>query len=50
MLNKIDLSPDADTIEDIKSRLGKDVYAISAVSGQGIRELNEAHWQLFNEE
>jgi len=50
VLNKIDLSPDADTIEDIKSRLGKDVYTISAVSGQGVRELNEALWQLLNKE
>jgi len=50
VLNKIDLAPESDIIEDIKSRLGKTVHTISAVSGQGIRELNEAIWQQLHGE
>jgi GTP-binding protein len=49
VLNKIDLAPDSEIIEDITSRLGKKkVHTVSAVSGQGLRELNEALWQQLN--
>lgn len=50
VLNKMDLAPDSDRVQDIKSRLGKAVHCISAVTGQGIRELNESLWQQLNEE
>jgi GTP-binding protein len=50
VLNKMDLAPDSDRVQEIEARLGKPVHTISAVTGQGIRELNEALWQRLNKE
>ncbi len=43
--NKTDLDPDGDRLEDLRARLGLEVAAISAATGQGIRELSEHLWQ-----
>jgi len=42
--NKIDLDNDGKAVEKLKNELGKDVFAISAVTGDGIKELNEILW------
>ncbi|UCG47440.1 MAG: GTPase ObgE [Phycisphaerales bacterium] len=49
VLNKIDLDPDGKIVEDLKRRLKKDVHTISAVTGQGVRDLTEALWQKVKE-
>ncbi len=49
VLNKADLDPEGIFCEDIKQRLGdavNDVLVISAVSGQGLTELNERLWTI----
>lgn len=49
VLNKADLDPEGIFCDDIRSRLPdsvEDVYTISAVSGQGITELNEHLWLM----
>jgi GTP-binding protein len=47
--NKIDLDPDGKIVEDLKNRLSKEVHAISAVTGSGIKELSELLWQKVKE-
>ena len=42
--NKIDLDSDGSAVEKLKKKLQKDVLAISAVTGDGIKELNEYLW------
>ena len=47
VLNKIDLDPDKEIVKDIKNALGVDnVKTISAVSGEGLGELNETLWKM----
>jgi GTP-binding protein len=49
VLNKADLDPEGIFCEDIRKRLPdtiKQVFIISAVSGQGITELNECLWSI----
>ncbi|MCF7955642.1 MAG: GTPase ObgE [Phycisphaerae bacterium] len=47
VINKADIDPDGDFIQDAIERLGvKDVAVISAVTGQGIDELNEKLWKM----
>jgi GTP-binding protein len=49
VLNKADLDSEGIFIEDIKSRLPdhiKEVFIISAVTGQGIDQLNERLWAI----
>jgi len=43
--NKIDLDPDGVRVEDLRSRLGRDIVPISAATGKGIKELTELLWQ-----
>jgi GTP-binding protein len=43
--NKIDLDPDGSRLEDLQERLDREIVAISAATGQGIRELSELLWQ-----
>jgi GTP-binding protein len=43
--NKIDLDPDGKIIEDLKRKLNQEVYPISAVTGEGIKQLIELLWQ-----
>lgn len=55
--NKIDLDPDGKAVADLKKRLAslsrsglkKTVYPISAVTGEGIKELTELLWQKVKE-
>jgi len=47
--NKIDLDPDGKIVEDLKKRLNKKVYPISAVSGSGVRQLSEVLWEKAKE-
>ena len=43
--NKIDLEPSGETVAHLKEELSSEVHPISAVTGQGIRELCELLWQ-----
>ena len=43
--NKIDLDPDGKVVKKLGKKLHKKVYPISAVSGEGIKELSELLWQ-----
>ncbi len=47
--NKIDLDPDGKIVKDLKKRLNKKIYPISAVTGSGIKELTELLWQKVKE-
>jgi GTP-binding protein len=47
--NKIDLDPDGQFVTDLTSKLNAEVHPISAVTGQGIRELTELLWQKVKE-
>jgi len=47
--NKIDLNPDGKKVRDLKKKLRKMVYPISAVTGKGIKELRELLWQKVKE-
>ncbi len=47
--NKIDLDPNGETVAHLKEKLSREVYPISAVTGQGIRELCERLWQKVKE-
>ena len=47
--NKIDLDPDGKTVENLRKNLNKKIYAISAVTGSGIKELSESLWQKVKE-
>jgi GTP-binding protein len=47
VINKADIDPDGDFINDAIKRLGvDDVAVISAVTGQGLDELNEKLWKI----
>lgn len=43
--NKIDLDPDGKAVADLKKKLKKTIHPISAVTGEGIKELVESLWQ-----
>jgi GTP-binding protein len=47
--NKIDLDPKGKAAEELAKRLKKKVYPISAVTGEGIKELSEFLWQKVRE-
>ncbi|MFA5239009.1 MAG: Obg family GTPase CgtA, partial [Phycisphaerae bacterium] len=47
--NKIDLNPDGKIVKELKRKLRKTIYPISAVSGQGVKELSELLWQKVKE-
>jgi GTP-binding protein len=47
--NKIDLDPDGKIVKDLKKKLNKKIYPISAVTGAGIKELSELLWQKVTE-
>jgi GTP-binding protein len=47
--NKIDLDPDGGFVTDLKKELKKEVYPISAATGQGIKELCELLWHKVKE-
>jgi len=43
--NKIDLDPDGKIIEKLKKKMKKKIYPISAVTGEGVKELTEILWK-----
>lgn len=47
--NKIDLDPDGERLAHVQERLGPDIPAISAATGQGIKELTERLWQKIRD-
>ena len=47
--NKIDLDPDGTAVDKLQGKLGKDVAAISAVTGAGLKDLNEVLWKKVKE-
>lgn len=47
--NKIDLDPDGEIVQNLRSNLDKDLHPISAVTGQGIKDLTELLWQKTKE-
>ncbi|MHC4259645.1 MAG: GTPase ObgE [Planctomycetota bacterium] len=47
--NKTDLDPDGRTVKDLRDKLNKTIYPISAVTGSGIKELNEQLWQKLEQ-
>ncbi len=47
--NKIDLDPEGEQLAHVREMLGPDIPAISAATGQGIKELSELLWQKVKE-
>ena len=47
--NKIDLDPDGESVEALRSKLKTEIQTISAVTGSGIKELSELLWQRVKE-
>ena len=47
--NKIDLDSDAKVVKDLRKKLNRMIYPISAVTGEGIKELSELLWQKVKE-
>jgi GTP-binding protein len=47
--NKIDLDPNSEVVAELGGKLNKPVRAISAVTGEGIKELSELLWQVVRE-
>jgi len=43
--NKIDLDPNGRIVQDLRSKLDKDIQPVSAVTGEGIKELSELLWK-----
>ncbi|MBN1796904.1 MAG: GTPase ObgE [Sedimentisphaerales bacterium] len=47
--NKIDLDPNGKKVEKLRKKLDKEIFAISAVTGEGVNKLCEAIWRLVKE-
>jgi len=47
--NKIDLDADGRGVKELQKELGKKVLAISAVTGSGIKQLNEVLWKMIRQ-
>jgi len=47
--NKNDLDPEGKQLAHVKDMLGPNIPAISAATGQGIKELKELLWQRVKE-
>lgn len=47
--NKIDLDPEGEKLAELEKKLKKAVIPISAVTGTGLKELNESLWQKVKE-
>jgi GTP-binding protein len=47
--NKIDLDPDGRIVKELKKKIRKKVYPISAVTGNGVKELTELLWEKIKE-
>lgn len=48
-VNKIDIGECEEIVEEISEKLGLPVYAISAVTGAGVKELTEVLWKKIEE-
>lgn len=49
VVNKIDLDPDHKIVKELRTKLPPPIYAISAVTGSGIKELSELLWKKVKE-
>ncbi|MGA2915836.1 MAG: GTPase ObgE [Sedimentisphaerales bacterium] len=49
VLNKIDLDPKGEILKKIKKKFRKKIFAISAVTGKGIKELKEGLYKLVQQ-
>ena len=49
VVNKIDLDPDGRMVKELKKKMRKTIYPVSAVTGSGIKELKEILWQKVKE-
>ncbi len=49
VVNKIDLDPDGKIVKELKKKLRKKIYPISAATGAGVKELTETLWQKVKE-
>jgi GTP-binding protein len=47
--NKIDLDPDAIIVKNLRKKLNKKIYPISAVTGEGVKEFSELLWEKVKE-
>jgi len=47
--NKTDLDPDGEIVKDLGKKLKKTIYPISAVTGDGVKDLSELLWQKVRE-
>jgi GTP-binding protein len=47
--NKIDLDPDGKIVKNLRKKLKKKICPISAVTGEGVKELTELLWQKVKE-
>ncbi len=47
--NKIDLDPDGRIVKELKKKIRKKIYLVSAVTGAGVKELTETLWQKVKE-
>jgi GTP-binding protein len=47
--NKIDLDPNGRIVQDLRNKLDKDVHSVSAVTGEGIKQLSELLWKKVKE-
>ena len=49
VVNKIDLDHNGQELEELQKKLKKTIYPISAVTGEGIKDLNEILWKKVKE-
>ena len=47
--NKIDLAENLSAVEELQDALGREVFAISGVTGAGLEQLDEALWRVIQE-
>jgi GTP-binding protein len=47
--NKIDLADNLDAVDELRGELGKEVIAISGVTGRGLESLTDRLWELVQE-
>jgi len=48
--NKTDLAPEGQNVKRLEKKLGKKILPISAVTGAGLKELNESIWQKIKKD
>lgn len=48
--NKTDLTNDNDLLDELREKVGKDIIAISAVTGNGTNQLNEQIWKQLHKD